>query len=194
MARSIRLNVYYLTPYRSLHTLLNIVTLGLFTPYHSAIEIDGIEYAFYGHPFQFSGVMTSEPNRMSMIRAHSRIYGQTSLSNIDIDVKAHSLNFNGSNYDILNFNCNTFADRFLYLLTRHRLPSWINRSERCLQRLQCFGRWFHCNAADINIRIISALYLRSAGDQQTVFNLLGLSMFSIDDIESISACVILSRQ
>ena len=176
LERAVRLNVYYLTPYRSLHTIFNLMTLGLFTPYHSAIEIDGLEYAYYGHPFHFSGVMSSTPNKVVMPLAYSKIYGYTLLSNIDIETKAHSLDFIGNNYKLLHYNCNTFADAFLHALTKHHLPSWINRPERCLRRIHCIHRLFSQNE-DISTRIISALYIKSAGDQNAVFNLLGIGIY-----------------
>ncbi|CAF0990213.1 unnamed protein product [Rotaria sordida] len=171
--RSIRLNVYYLTPYRSLHTIFNLVTLGLFTPYHSAIEIEGSEYTYYGHPFHFSGVMSSTPNKVAMMLAYSKIYGHTLLSNIDIETKAHELAFMGVHYKLLHFNCNTFADAFLYALTKHHLPGWVTRPERCLRRIHCMHRLFNENE-DISTRIVSALYIKSTGDQAAVFNLLGI--------------------
>ena len=171
---SVRLNVYYLTPYASVHTFFNIVTLGLFSPYHSAIEIDGIEYAFYGHPFSFSGVMLNKPNSTSMMLAFTRVYGQTTLSQSEIEAKAHSLSFEGNRYHLFDFNCNTFADRFLFALTKHHLPNWISRSERCLQRVRCLHRLFRTNE-EMNMKIVHALYLRSVGDQNIVFDLLGLS-------------------
>jgi hypothetical protein len=152
------------------------MTLGLFTPYHSAIEIDGSEYAYYGHPFHFSGVMSGAPNKVAMMLAYSKIYGYTLLSNIDIEAKAHSLAFIGINYNLLNFNCNTFADAFLYALTKHHLPGWINRPERCLRRIRCMHRLFSENE-DISARIVSALYIKSVGDQAAVFNLLGIGIY-----------------
>ncbi|CAF1332446.1 unnamed protein product [Adineta steineri] len=173
-SRSVRLNVYYLIPYRILHTIFNIMTLGLFTPCHSAIEIDGSEYAYYGHPFHFSGVMSDTPNKVSMKLAYTKIYGHTTLSNTEIEAKAHDLSFIGINYNLFHFNCNTFADAFLYALTKHHLPGWINRPERCLQRLQCMHRLFN-QTADISVKIITALYIKSAGDQNTIFNLLGIA-------------------
>lgn len=183
--RSVRLNIYYLTPYRSLHTIFNIMTLGLFTPYHSAIEIDDFEYAYYGHPFSFSGVMTSIPNKAGMMLAYSKIYGHTFLSTIDIETKAHSLNFIGINYNLLDFNCNTFADSFLHVLTKHHLPRWVNRPERCLRQIRCMHRLFS-ETEDISERIICALYIKSAGDQTAVFNLLGIgiSYFLLSDIST----------
>ncbi|CAF3333891.1 unnamed protein product [Rotaria sp. Silwood1] len=171
--RSIRLNVYYLTPYRSLHTIFNLVTLGLFTPYHSAIEIEGYEYAYYGHPFQFSGIMSGAPNKVAMMLAYSKIYGHTLLSNMGIEAKLHELAFMGVDYKLLHFNCNTFADAFLYALTKHHLPRWITRPERCLRRINCMHRFFNGND-DIGDRIVSALYIKSAGDQAAVFKLLGI--------------------
>jgi hypothetical protein len=154
------------------------MTLGLFTPYHSAIEIDGSEYAYYGHPFHFSGVMFGIPNKVSMMLAYRKIYGYTFLSNRDIERRAHSLAFNGSDYNLLNFNCNTFADAFLYALTKHHLPSWINRPERCLRRIRCMRQLFNENE-DISGRIVTALYIKSAGDQNAVFNLLGIGISRI---------------
>ncbi|CAF2305990.1 unnamed protein product [Rotaria sp. Silwood2] len=172
--RSIRLNIYYLTPYRSLHTIFNLVTLGLFTPYHSAIEIEGSEYAYYGHPFHFSGVMSGTPNKHTMMLAYSKVYGHTLLSSIDIEAKAHDLAFMGVHYKLLHFNCNTFTDAFLYALTKHHLPSWVTRPERCLRRIRCMHRLFNENE-DISTRIVSALYIKSVGDQTAVFNLLGIA-------------------
>ena len=169
--RSVRLNVYYLTSYRSLHTIFNILTLGLFTPYHSATEIDDLEYAYYGHPFSFSGVMSNKPNNASMILAYSKIYGYTFLSNTEVETIAHNLAFNGSDYNLLKFNCNTFTDAFLYALTKHHLPPWINRPERCLRQIPSMQRLFSENE-DMSIRIVNALYIKSAGDQAAVFRLL----------------------
>jgi hypothetical protein len=152
------------------------MTLGLFTPYHSAIEIDGSEYAYYGHPFHFSGIMFGTPNKFAMMLAYTKIYRYTFLSNIDIETKAYSLAFSGIDYNLLNFNCNTFADAFLYALTNHHLPGWINRPERCLRRIPCMHRLFS-EKEDISARIVSALYIKSAGDQATVFNLLGIGKY-----------------
>jgi len=152
------------------------MTLGLFTPCHSAIEIDGSEYAYYGHPFQFSGVMFDTPNRVAMMLVYSKIYGETLLSNIEIETKAHDLAFIGVNYNLFHFNCNTFADTFLYALTKHHLPGWINRPERCLRRIRCMHRLFN-EKENINARIVSALYIRSAGDRAAVFNLLEIGIY-----------------
>jgi hypothetical protein len=174
--RPVRLNVYYLTPYRSLHTIFNIMTLGLFTPCHSAIEIDGSEYAYYGHPFQFSGIMFDTPNKIAMILSYSKIYAHTLLSNREIETKAYDIAFTGVNYNLFHLNCNTFADAFLYTLTKHHLPGWIKRPERRLRRIQCMHRLFSENE-DISARIVSALYVKSAGDQITVFNLLGIGIY-----------------
>ena len=171
--RAVRLNVYYLTPSRSIQSVFNAVSLGIFTPYHSAVEIDGTEYAFYGHPFDFSGVMSHQPNRGLLPLAYSKIYGHSSLPSDEIESQAHSLTFTGIRYDLLTYNCNTFTDAFLYALTERHLPPWVNRAERVLRRLLCLRRLFEGNE-DISTRIVSALYVQSAGDQTTVFDLLGI--------------------
>lgn len=180
---AVRLNVYYLTPYRSLHTIFNVITLGLFSPGHSAIEIDNIEYAYYGHPFHFSGVLCDTPNRLGMMLNCSKTYGYTFLSKTELEKKAHDLGFVGIKYNLFQFNCNTFADAFLYALTNHHLPSWINRPERCLQRVQCMHRLFRENE-DIGTRIIMALYIKSAGNQAMIFNLLGIGSKSYLSLET----------
>lgn len=95
---AVGLNVYCLTLYRSLHTLCNLMTFGLFNPYYSAIEIDNLEYVYYDHSFHFSGIMFSIVKSMYI----------NSYSNIGLEIKAHSLAFMNSSYHTSDFNCNPF--------------------------------------------------------------------------------------
>ncbi|CAF1070260.1 unnamed protein product [Didymodactylos carnosus] len=160
----VRLNVYYLTPIPSLHSVRNILTPGLFTPYHSAIEIDGLEYAYYreyAYPFTFSGIISGKPNKIYFYKAYTKIFGKTMLSTINVEKCAHRLGeqiFYGANYNLLKVNCNTFADKFLYELTSHTLPGWISRQERFLVKFLCMNRLFREND-DISGSIVTGLYI-----------------------------------
>ncbi|CAI5452717.1 unnamed protein product [Caenorhabditis angaria] len=124
----VRLNVYdmyWLNDYAS------NIGFGIF---HSGIEVFGVEYAYGGHPYQFSGVFENSPQDAEELGENfkfkeSIIVGETDFTSTDIRkfIKAMGEEFRGDRYHLISRNCNHFSAVFARALTGKDIPGWINR-------------------------------------------------------------------
>ncbi|KAH7639637.1 desumoylating isopeptidase 2-like protein [Dermatophagoides farinae] len=103
--------------------------------YHTGVEIYDSEYAYGGHPFDFSGIFEIEPKDVIALGEEtfkfkkSLLIGHTDFQREDVRqiVKEMGKEFKGDKYHLLHKNCNHFSDHFLKYLCGKPLPPWINR-------------------------------------------------------------------
>lgn len=129
MARTpVRLNVYdmyWLNEYAS--------TLG-FGVYHSGIEVYGVEYAYGGHPFAFSGIFENTPQDAEELGENFKfreciLIGETDFTAADVRHMIQLLGheYRGDKYHLISKNCNHFSAAFAKTLTGRDIPGWVNR-------------------------------------------------------------------
>uniref|UniRef100_A0A1I7XL27 DUF862 domain-containing protein n=1 Tax=Heterorhabditis bacteriophora TaxID=37862 RepID=A0A1I7XL27_HETBA len=106
----VRLNVYdmyWLNDYAS------NIGFGIF---HSGIEIYGVEYAYGGHPYTFSGVFENSPRDAEELGENfkfrqSILIGETDFTAADVRelIKTLGQEFRGDKYHLISRNCNHFT-------------------------------------------------------------------------------------
>lgn len=119
-------NMFWLNEYTS------SIGLGV---YHSGLEVYGREFAFGGHPFEFTGVFEIAPQNVAEELGEEFIFketvalGYTDFSEVDIDNLLEMLgnSYTGSSYHLIERNCNHFTAELGKLLTGKIMPTWINR-------------------------------------------------------------------
>lgn len=120
------------------NTWLHLFGMGI---YHSGVQIYGLEIAFGGHPYDSSGIFATIPRTApGCVRFRESIYvGRTTLSRTQVRQVLVELGqtYKGTAYNLLQRNCNTFAEDFCYRLTGKRPPSWINRAAQVAIQLHC---------------------------------------------------------
>ncbi|KAH7366208.1 hypothetical protein KP509_18G067800 [Ceratopteris richardii] len=121
---AIYLNIYDLT---TLNNYLYWFGLGIF---HSAIEINGIEYAYGAHDMPTSGIFQVEPRSCpGFLFRRSILLGTTDLSPMEIYDVMEDLasQYTGDAYNLLTKNCNHFSNDLCMRLTKKPSPGWVNR-------------------------------------------------------------------
>ena len=124
----VRLNVYdmyWLNDYAS--------SLGVGI-YHSGIEVYGVEYAYGGHPFAFSGVFENTPQDAEELGDNFRfresiLLGETDFTAGDVRHMVQLLGheYRGDKYHLISKNCNHFTSALARSLTGRDIPAWVNR-------------------------------------------------------------------
>ena len=121
------LNIYHLT---CLNYLLQLIGLGI---YHTAIEIDSIEYTFGSSEEDVAGFYINKVGEISKILTlKEKIYmGNTiySKNNIERLLALESPYWMGRTYDPFLKNCNDFTKNFLKLILIGKInyPTYVNR-------------------------------------------------------------------
>lgn len=129
MARvPVKLNVYdmyWLNDYAS------NIGFGIF---HSGIEVYGVEYAYGGHPYSFSGVFENSPQDAEELGENFKfreciVIGETAFTSTAVRdlVKSLGSEYRGDRYHLISRNCNHFSAVLAKALTGNDIPTWVNR-------------------------------------------------------------------
>lgn len=107
------------------------VGLGVF---HSGVVVHGKEYAFGGHPYNWSGIFEMSPKSVETLGDDFKFretvtIGTTSLSPNEVEdlVRQMGLNYQGCSYHLIDKNCNHFTSEFCEVLCSKPIPGWVNR-------------------------------------------------------------------
>lgn len=116
------LNVYDLAP---TNDLLHPIGLGF---YHTGVEILGSEYTFASVAGVFDHTPKAAPNARfrQQIEIGSYLGGSSELQSALSELK--DLRFGPDEYNILQNNCNHFANALCWKLLQKTIPSFINRT------------------------------------------------------------------
>ncbi|KAL9051421.1 MAG: hypothetical protein Q9162_006028 [Coniocarpon cinnabarinum] len=109
---------------------------------HSGVAINSREYSFGGHDTpNLTGVYHNAPGcgPPGSTHRHEIVHGFTILTAPEIDavIKTASRRFLGSEWNLLEKNCNHFTSYLCLELTGMEAPSWLNRAARVGVRLPC---------------------------------------------------------
>ncbi|KAK6622908.1 Desumoylating isopeptidase 2 [Polyplax serrata] len=102
--------------------------------YHSGVEVYGVEYAYGGHPYPYSGVFEIPPRGADELGEQYRFrqsvqIGHTDFTEREVEKIVDELGkeFRGDRYHLVNKNCNHFSGNLTQILCGVEIPSWINR-------------------------------------------------------------------
>jgi len=102
--------------------------------FHTGVEIYDTEFAYGGHPYEFSGIFEITPKAAEELGDHYKykeniVIGFTSFTKSEVQTAVNHLgrDFKGTNYHLMNKNCNHFAGELTQLLCGRELPNWVNR-------------------------------------------------------------------
>ncbi|KAK6027105.1 hypothetical protein OSTOST_06873 [Ostertagia ostertagi] len=102
--------------------------------FHSGIEVYGVEYAYGGHPYAFSGVFENSPQDAEELGENFKfrqciVIGETTYSASAVRelIKSLGQEYRGDRYHLISRNCNHFSAVLAKALTGNDIPTWINR-------------------------------------------------------------------
>ena len=123
------LNIYDLHEYNQ-----HLYGLGL-GMYHSGVEIGGVEYTFSSG----SGVFNHAPRAAGGAKFRETVNLGTLASSSAVGTAIEELRheFRGTDYNVLERNCNHFAEALVWRLLGKQLPGYVNR-------MAGFGAMFSC--------------------------------------------------
>ncbi|EFJ49855.1 hypothetical protein VOLCADRAFT_73996 [Volvox carteri f. nagariensis] len=129
------LNIYDLAPQNNWTYWCGV---GIF---HSGVEVYGVEYAYGGHDYDYSGVFATNPRDApgQVVFRESIPMGETTMTQQEIHhlVQRMGNEYKGNNYHLLQRNCNHFANDLCRQLVGRDAPSWINRLAGIAVMLHC---------------------------------------------------------
>lgn len=109
--------------------------------FHAGVEVYGIEYAYGGHEYDYSGVFATKPRDAPgpVVFRESIPVGDTTLSQAEVQqlVQQMGLQYKGNTYHLLQCNCNHFASDLCQRLSGRPAPGWINRLAGLAIALHC---------------------------------------------------------
>ncbi|XP_020624931.1 desumoylating isopeptidase 2-like isoform X2 [Orbicella faveolata] len=107
------------------------VGLGVF---HSGVVVHGKEYAFGGHPNNWSGIFEMSPKSVEVLGDDFKFretltIGTTKLlpSEVEDLLRRMGKNYQGRFYHLIDKNCNHFTSEFCQALCNKSIPAWVNR-------------------------------------------------------------------
>lgn len=102
--------------------------------FHSGIEVHGVEYAYGGHPYAFSGVFENSPQDAEELGENFKfrqciVIGETAFTAGAVRelIKSLGQEYRGDRYHLISRNCNHFSAVLAKALTGNDIPTWINR-------------------------------------------------------------------
>lgn len=135
MPATVSLNIYDLAPYNAYSYWCGV---GIF---HSGVEVYGVEYAYGGHDYEYSGVFATAPRDApgQVIFRQSVPMGETDLTQQEVQqlVSRMGNEYKGNRYHLLQRNCNHFASDLCKQLIGRESPQWINRLAGIAVMLHC---------------------------------------------------------
>lgn len=101
------------------------IGLGVF---HSGVEVYGVEYAYGGHPYEFSGVFEISPRSADELGQQFRFRQSIQLGYTDFTedevgriVRELGKEFRGDRYHLMNKNCNHFSGDLCQVCIAHNI-------------------------------------------------------------------------
>jgi deubiquitinase DESI2 len=109
--------------------------------YHSGVQIYGLELAYGGHPYESPGIFATAPRcAPGTVRWRESIeIGHTRLTRTEVRQLIGDMGrqYRGNVYNLLQLNCNTFAEDLCLRLTGRGVPGWVNRMANVAITLHC---------------------------------------------------------
>jgi hypothetical protein len=114
--------------------VLKFMVLVCFYSYYYRSNCCFLEYAYGGHPFEFSGIFENQPGDAEELGENfkfkeSQICGETDFTAYEIKKIIQQLgeDYRGDKYHLITKNCNHFSQMLVKMLTGTDIPPWINR-------------------------------------------------------------------
>ncbi|XP_031572173.1 deubiquitinase DESI2-like [Actinia tenebrosa] len=107
------------------------IGLGVF---HSGVVIHGKEYAYGGHPYEWSGIFDMFPRSSDHLGPEFKFresikLGITEITEEELNdiVREMGARYTGVSYHLIDKNCNHFTSELSQVLCGKDIPGWVNR-------------------------------------------------------------------